>query len=63
MKHVLGEPKPYYRKYLSVVFLPDNRSFGFSVIRNLDRYIFDDIFNGGCYFFQLRERIGFGAAA
>jgi hypothetical protein len=62
MKHLPGKPKPYYRRYFLFVFVLDDRSFGFAVIRNLDRYFLDDIFNGGRFFFQLRERVVFGAA-
>jgi hypothetical protein len=53
MKHVQGEPKPYYWWSLSVVFVPDNRSFGFAIMKNLDRCILDDNFNGVLYIFQL----------
>ena len=63
MKQLPGAPKLYYRRYLSVLFVPDNRSFYFAVIKNLDRYFAYDIYNGVRYFFQLRERISFGDAA
>ena len=59
MKHVPGEPKPYDRRYLPVIFVPDNCSSGFAVIKNLDRYFAEDIFNRGVYFTQLRKRIRF----
>ena len=63
MKHAPSEPKSYYRRYLSVFFVPDNRSFGFAVIKYLDSSFVYDIFDGGRYFFQLRELIGFGDTA